>query len=188
ARNVYRPAAMRSLVQALAGAAVFGLTLGAARPAHADIPQPQRVMTLGDAIAFARAHQPEIRAAMANIAAEEEAARVPRAEWLPSVGATAQIFGATSNNTTGTYVMGPYMDIPRIGGTSAVSPGSARPYASTFAGIGIEQEVFDFGRIAARSAAADALVDVARQHAATQRLDIDFSVEEAYFAVFASKS
>ncbi len=170
------------------GAATLGLALGAATPARAEIPQPTAAMSLGEALAYARAHQPAIRAAMARIAAQQEEARVPRAEWLPSVGATAQIFAATSNNTTGTYVGAPYMDITRIGGSSVVSPGSARPYASTFVGAGIQQEVFDFGRIAARAAAADALVDVVRQHAATERLDIDFSVEEAYFAVYAAKA
>src|SRR6185437_9846744 len=179
---------MRNPSQTLFGVAAAGLVLCATPPARADMPKPERAMTLGQAIAFARDHQPEIRAAMASIAAQEAEAQVPRAEWLPSVGITAQIFGATSNNTTATFVGAPYMDIPRIGGTSVASPGSARPYASTFVGAGLQQEVFDFGRIAARSAAADALVDVARRHAATEALDIDFSVEEAYFAVFASKS
>jgi outer membrane protein len=84
----------------------LGFASGAA-PAHADMPQPTRSMTLGDAISFARAHQPAIRAAMARVAAQQEEARVPRADWLPQVGATAQIFGATSNNTTGTFVGAP---------------------------------------------------------------------------------
>jgi outer membrane protein TolC len=162
------------------------LVLGAA-PARADAPAI-RVMTLTEALAFARAHQPSIRAAMARVAAQEEEARVPRAEWLPSVGATLQGFAATANNSTGTYAGAPFVDIVRIGGTRTSVPGSALPYASTFVGAGINQEVFDFGRIAARAAAADALVDVVKQHAAVERLDIDFSVEEAYFAVFSAKS
>jgi outer membrane protein len=179
---------MRPFPVTLLGVAALGLALGAAPPASAEVPEPSRAMTLGDALAFARAHQPAIRAAMARIAAQTEEARVPRAEWLPSVGATAQIFGATSNNTTGTFVGAPFMDVPRIGGSPVVSPGTARPYASTFVGAGIQQEVFDFGRIAAHAAAEDALVDVARHQATAERLDIDFSVEEAYFAVYAAKS
>jgi outer membrane protein len=145
-------------------------------------------MTLTEALAFARAHQPSIRAALARVAAQQEEARVPRAEWLPSVGATLQGFAATANNSTGTYVGAPFVDVVRIGGTTTRVPGSALPYATTFVGAGLNQEVFDFGRIAARAAAADALVDVVRQHAAAERLDIDFSVEEAYFAVFSAKS
>ena len=145
-------------------------------------------MTLTEALAFARAHQPAIRAAIARVAAQQEEARVPRAEWLPQVGATVQGFAYSANNSTGTYVGGPFMDVPRLGGTKTAIPGSALPYASTFVGAGVNQEVFDFGRIAARAAAADALVDVMRQREAVSRLDIDFSVEEAYFAVFSAKS
>jgi outer membrane protein TolC len=147
-----------------------------------------KVMTLLEALAYARAHQPAIRAALARVAAEEQSARIPRAQWLPSVGVTAQLFGATANNSTGTYLGAPYVDVPRIGGTKVVSMGSMQPYASTFVGAGINQEIFDFGRIAAQSAAADAIVDVARQRAASDRLDVDFAVEEAYFAVYAAKS
>jgi outer membrane protein len=146
------------------------------------------VVTLAEAVAFARAHLPAIRAAMARVAAERETARIPRAQWLPSVGATAQLFMATANNTTGTYVGAPLVDVPRIGGTTVVRTGSMRPYAATFVGAGVNQELFDFGRIAAQSAAADALVDVARQYAAAESLDVAFSVEEAFFAVHAAKA
>ena len=182
---------MRPSFRRVLGATVIGVTLGAATPslkeARADAP-PVKVMALSEALAYARAHQPAIRAAMARVAAQQEEARVPRAEWLPSVGATLQGFAATANNSTGTYVGSPFVDVVRIGGTKVSSPGLARPYASTFLGAGINQEVFDFGRIAARAAAADALVDVVRQRVAVEHLDIDFSVEEAYFAVFGARS
>jgi outer membrane protein TolC len=102
---------------------------------------------------------------------------------------TAQLFGATANNTTGTYVApGGFMDVPRIGGTRSVRSGSWQPYPSTFLGAGATQELFDFGRIAAQAAASDALIDVERQRASSQLLDVTFDVEESYFAVFAAKS
>ncbi len=166
---------------------ILALPVFVAGSALAEGPAP-RTMTLNEAVAFARAHQPTLRAAMARVAAQQEEARVPRAEWLPSVGATLQGFAATANNSTGTFVDAPYLDLPRIGGTKTSIPGSGLPYASTMVAAGINQEVFDFGRIAARAAAADALVDVSRQRAAVERLDIDFAVEEAYFAVFSAKS
>lgn len=149
-----------------------------------------RTMTLSEAIAFAHAHQPAIRAAMSRIEAARADAGVPRGEWLPTLGVTAQIFAATPNNTTGTYVQPWFMDVPRIGGTRSTDAGSAtfRPYASTFAGAGIEQELFDFGRIAAESAAADANVDVATKNENAVRLDVDFSVEEAFYAEIAAKA
>jgi outer membrane protein len=179
------------------------LVLGTPAPARCDTPPSAvpamgagsdaggaapKVMTLSEALAYARAHQPAIRAALARAAAEREAAKVPRAQWLPSVGVTAQIYAATANNTTGTYVGAPFVDVPRIGGTTVTSPGTMRPYPSTFVGAGINQEIFDFGRIAAQAAAADATADVARLGAAAVALDIDFSVEEAFFAVYTAKS
>jgi outer membrane protein TolC len=109
---------------------------------------------------------------------------------LPTFGVTAQLFGGTANNTTGTYITPPFMDIPRIGATRATSAGHAswKPYASTFAGAGLTQELFDFGRIAAQAAAADALVNVSRHDADAARLDVEFGVEEAFFAVQAAKA
>ena len=84
-------------------------------------------------------------------------AKVPSGQWLPTVGVTGQIFAMTANNTTGTYVEPDFMDVPRIGATASTATGSLSPYASTLVGAGLLQEVFDFGRIGAQRAAADAL-------------------------------
>jgi outer membrane protein TolC len=140
------------------------------------------------AIEYAREHQPRVRAARARLEAQRSQARVPGAQWLPSAGATAQLFAATANNTTGTYVSPGVVDIPRIGGTRGVSSGTFQPYASTIAAAGANQELYDFGRIAAQTAAADALTDVARERARAVDLDVTFDVEEAYFAVWVAKS
>jgi outer membrane protein TolC len=145
-------------------------------------------MTLEEAIAYARSHQPEIRAALARVAAQKAEADVPRAQRLPVAGVTAQLYGATANNTTGTFVTPGFMDIPRIGGTRVVAPGTMQPYPSSIVAGGVNQELFDFGRIAAQSAASDALVDVERQRARAATLDVTFDVEEAAFAVLAAKA
>ncbi len=162
--------------------------VGLASSSHAQEQTPRSV-TLSAARSFAREHQPAVRAALARIAAAQAQAAIPRAEWLPQLGATAQIFVASQNNTTAQYISSPVVDIPRIGGSSSVdaSHSSLQPYGSTFAAVGIGQEVFDFGRISAKSAAADALVDVARHASDLTRLDIDFGVESAFYAVLASK-
>lgn len=152
-----------------------------------DIPQPTRTMTLAEALAYAHAHQPSIHAALSRVAARTAQAEIPSGQWMPTVGVTAQIFGMTANNTTATYAQTPFMDLPRIGATQATSSGSWGPYPSTLVGAGLTQEVFDFGRIAAQRAAADGLVDVEKERADQVRLDIDFGVEESYFAVFAAK-
>jgi outer membrane protein TolC len=150
---------------------------------------PARAITLPEALAYARAHQPQIRAALAEVAARRAEAGIPRAEWYPVLGATAQLFGMTANNTTATYVSpGRFMDVPRIGSTRVTDTGELRAYPSTFLGAGARQEVFDFGRIAAEAAAADAIVDVQRERARSEELEVAFNVQEAYFAVFAAKA
>lgn len=146
-----------------------------------------RSMTLPEAIAYARAHQPLVRAGLARVAARMQEAKIPTAQWLPQVGLTGQIFGATANNTTAEYLTSDALPIPRIGGTSAAASATGRPYGSTLVGAGIAQEAFDFGRISAQRAAADALVDAQREEASVALLDVNFAVEEAYYAVFAAK-
>jgi outer membrane protein len=156
----------------------------------AGAPPTSRAMTLPDALAYAHAHQPTIRASVARVAARIEEAKVPNGQWLPFVGVTGQVLGGPMNNSTASYVASDTVEIPRIGGTSAltsVSSTSWKPYASTFLGAGIRQEAFDFGRISAERAAVEELVEVQRQAAAVTLLDVDFGVEEAYFAVFAAK-
>jgi len=164
------------------------VAIACAPRAGAQLAAPVRAMSLVDAIAYARAHQPAVLVGIARVAAQKEGANVPRARWQPIVAVNAQLFGATANNTTATYVSSLYPDIPRIGATRAVSSGAWQPYASTFAGAGIVQEGFDFGRIAAQTAAADALVDVQRQASADALLDVTYSVVEAYFATFAAEA
>jgi outer membrane protein len=159
-----------------------------AMPARAEPPAGPRSMNLPDALSFARQHQPQLLAALARLAQQRTAANIPRSQWLPTIGATAQLFAATAINTTGTYVTTDVMDTPRIGGTPVARAGSWRPYASTYVGVGLQQELFDFGRIAAESAAADASVDIARQRLRAAELDVSFDVEEAYFAVLAAKA
>jgi outer membrane protein TolC len=183
-------------VAGLVACTFSAVTVGAEEPAEQnvaatvspDIPVA-RPITLDDAIAYARAHQPAIQAALARVQTEQANAKVPWAEWQPTFGATAQIFGATPNNTTATYVIPDEMALPRIGGSTAVSPAQAtwKPFASTIVGASVLQEVFDFGRIAAAAAAADAKVEIRKHGSDAERLDIELGVEEAYFAVWAAK-
>lgn len=150
---------------------------------------PARKVTLADALAFAREHQPAVRAALAQIQTERTNADIPRAQYLPLVGITAQFLEGTANNTTASYLGDPFVDLPRIGGTPSRTSHDAgwRPYASTIGAAGLNQEIFDFGRIAAQAAAADARVTVAARAADAQRLDIELNVEEAFFAVRAAR-
>lgn len=180
----------RRLVWPLAAAALFGAPRAHTEPARSappvDAPPPTRELTMAEALVYAHAHQPAIRAALARVSRQMASAKIPTAQWLPGVAVTAQIFGMTANNTTATYVQAPSMDLPRIGATAATRTGNLSPHASTLVGAGLQQELFDFGRIGAQRAVADDLVEVEKHVADSQRLDIDFGVEEAFFSVFAA--
>jgi outer membrane protein len=178
---------LTSTTRAFAQSANGAAGEGAGVPLSA-LPTPARAMALGDAIAYARVHQPAVLAGIARVAAQKEAANIPRAQWQPLIGVNAQLLGATANNTTASYASPTFVEIPRIGATRAVASGSWQPYASTYVGAGVTQEGFDFGRIAAQTAAADALVDVQRQASANALLDVTYSVEESYFAAYAAKT
>jgi outer membrane protein len=156
-------------------------------PLSAEAFGPSRSMTISEALSYALAHQPAIRAALSRVSERMAEAAVPTAQWLPTIAVTGQVFAMTANNSTGTFGQDPYMDIPRIGGTSS-STRSFSPYASTFVGAGLSQEVFDFGRIGAERAAADELASVEKHRADAARLDIDFGVEESFFSVLAAKA
>lgn len=162
-----------------------------APPAVAGMPAvPIPTMSLAQALDYARKHQPSVRAALARIREQLASTAISRAQWQPFVGASAQFIEATASNTTASYVGTDVVDLPRIGGTRSYTADGAslRPYASTLAAAGLRQEIFDFGRIVAQSAAADAAVVVARHDADAIRLDVDYSVEEAYFAVSTAKA
>jgi outer membrane protein len=149
---------------------------------------PIPAMTLKEALAFARAHQPSLRSALARVGAAAADARVSRAQWLPSFGATAQAFEGTANNSTAAYLGVPEVDIPRIGGTPAGASKTWKPSTSTFAAIGGGQEVFDFGRIAAQSAVADVAYETERHRADAERLRVDLLVREAYYGVHGARA
>jgi outer membrane protein TolC len=143
-------------------------------------------MTLADALSYARDHQPQIRAILAELKAKRSEARIPRAAWLPQVGATAQLIYGTANNTTASSLNVPEVDLPRIGASKSVASGSWSPHASTLAALSVSQELYDFGRIAAQMAVADAQVEVARANRESVELDVQLGVEEAFHAVLAA--
>jgi outer membrane protein len=165
---------MRRLLSSLLPLLLPGFALGAEGP---------RAMTLPEALAYARDHQPAIRAALARVKASEADASAVRAQWAPYVGAVGQVLEGTSNNTTASYLPGGVLDLPRIGGTPVTATGSLDPYPSTLAAIGVTQQVFDFGRIAAQAAVDDAVAGLQKVGAEAEMLQVALGVEEAFFAV-----
>jgi len=160
---------------------------GAARALPVGEAAAARQMTLVEALAYARVHQPQVRSALAEVRARLAEAQVPRAQWFPQVGATAQVFYGTANNTTALYLAVPEADLPRIGATKAGATGAWTPSPSTIVAASLDQEVYDFGRIAAQAAVADALAEETRAGAEVVALDVQLGVEEAYHGVLAGK-
>lgn len=170
-----------SFVMAVCGA--FALPRQAlAQPAPAA-----PAMTLTEALAYAGTHQPEIKHALADLAAREKEARIPRAAWLPRAGAQAQWLIGTANNTTTNFVNTRGVDIPRVSSTPVTPNTSWTPAPSSIVALNVQQQIYDFGRVAAQSAVADAFTDVARARTATVQLDIALRVEETFNAVLAAK-
>ena len=145
-------------------------------------------MTLQEALAYARFHQPELRAARERFLAVAADARIPSAQWLPSAGAALEVVGSSTNNSTSTIFRSDAVDLPRIGGTTIHSTPDWQPYATTLATVGLRQEIFDFGRIAAQTAASEALVAIERDRLQGTHLDITLIVTQAYYSVKAARS
>jgi outer membrane protein len=149
---------------------------------------PAHAISLQDAVAYAQAHQPSLKAAIDRVKVAQADAQVPRASWLPRAALVAEVLEGTANNTTASYIATQDMALPRIGATRAVDSGTWGPSPSTLAAISIGQELFDFGRIGAQSAAADAALVTERHRAEAERLAIALIVKESYFAVQGAKA
>lgn len=149
-------------------------------------------MTLEQAMVFARDHHPRLKAEVARVALAEERAREPGQGWFPRIGATVQVVGS-SNNNSATNWLGSRgaVEFPRIAGTGflqAPSDVNWKPYLSTAVGLSAEQRLFDFGRIAAETAAADALAEAQRARKDERELGVDLGVRESYYATRAAHS
>lgn len=150
--------------------------------------EPPRAVTIDDALRLAQDKHPALRLARARTSSAEARVDVARSAWQPLVGATAQGFLATANNTTGTYVSRRGVEIPRIGGTRSVRTGTWSPDVSTFVGVGLGQEVYDFGRIGARTRAAREAVEAERAGEGVSWHRVASDVEEACFDVLSARA
>jgi outer membrane protein TolC len=169
-------------------AVAVGVAFGCAA-AHAD-PAPPAVpaMSLREALVYAHQHQPSLAAARARVAVARAVAEVPRAAFSPRVAGAAEILLGTSNNTTASYASIGILDVARVGGSPANAPASWEPDASTLVGVGVHQEIFDFGRYEAQADALDAQTTAATADAVTAVLDLDLLVENAFYSVQGAKA
>jgi outer membrane protein len=148
-------------------------------------------MTLDEALAYARANNPQVAAENARVALRNAQAKEPDARWSPRFGATAQALLSSNNNSAANWLGSGATELPRIAGTGFLQRGSQidwKPYVSTTVGLTGVQELFDFGRIAAETAAADAVTDVARARRDDVRLAVELGIRESYQAVLTGRA
>lgn len=166
-------------------ALLFAGFLVATRLPAQEARAPQ-AMTLEQALTFARTHQPDLAAARARTGAARADTGIPRGQWLPQIGATAQLFADTENNSTAAYLGLSNVPLPRIGATPGTQANAWQPFASTLVAAGIRQELFDFGRIAAQAAAADARLTVQQEKESAIAGDLELEVTNSFYLVLAS--
>jgi len=164
---------------------VFTASVGHAESAAPE-PPPVPQMSLRTALAYAQAHEPGLQAARERLRAAKQEAEIPAAQWHPSFGALGEFVEGTSNNSTATQLSASAVDLPRIGGTAVSDRAQFRPEATTLLALGARQEIYDFGRIAAQSAAARALAAISESELRHTRLDLRLAVTNAYYSVRAA--
>ncbi len=144
-------------------------------------------MSLRQALDYARIHQPSIAAARARVEVARAATEVPRAGFSPRVTAAAEALIGTANNTTASYGTLGALDVARVGGTPANASVTWKPEPSTLAGVVVEKQLYDFGRLEAQADALDAFARSAEQDARVAQLDLDLLVERSFYAVLGAK-
>jgi outer membrane protein TolC len=142
-----------------------------------------RTLTLREALAYARAHQPSLQAARARVEVARAQAQLPRAARSPRIVAGAELLVGTNNNTTASYGGPLGFDVPRIGGTPANAPDRWSPEPTTLIGVGLRQELYDFGRLSAQAQALDLFTRAAEADAQRADLDLTLLVEDSFYAV-----
>lgn len=183
------PVAAPRLVSPLLLAAALATPARAARTAtREDAELASGSVSLHTAVGFALSHQPEVLAARERLRAVRAELDVPAAQWRPFIGAVAELEGGSTNNSTASVVSSRALDLPRIGATSVPRDPSWQPYPSSLVALGVRQELFDFGRIAAQTAAAEGLAAIDKERLRGARLDAVLAVTEAYYAVLAAHS
>lgn len=161
------------------------LVLGSA---PASMTTPPRVVTLPEALRLAAQNQPDVAIARARLDAVAAERNVAFARWAPSLGMLAEFVGASTNNSTATIISNSAVDIPRVGATATSPPVDWTPRMTTLVALGLRQQVWDFGRTSALTAAAVYATEIERNRLKATQLDLRFSVSQAFYAVLAAQA
>jgi outer membrane protein len=143
----------------------------------AQAQQAQQVLTLDAALQQARARQPELRQARAQVEVSQARVEEARAPLLPQITGTASYARVSGRSSTFTD--------PNTGMTTMTTSASANQYNFGLAG---RQLVWDFGQTTRRWDAAKATASAQEQSARATELQVALGVRSTFFAAREAKA
>ncbi|MFO0724700.1 MAG: TolC family protein [Myxococcota bacterium] len=147
---------------------------------------PTVSLSLAEVLRQTVLHQPALVSAR-ELTRQAQARRMQIASIdYPQVAATAELFGATANNTATSYLTPP--DFVRVGTrpASKADVPAMVPFLDTLAGVGVHYELLDFGYAGAVVDGADARVEAAGALEEKTTADALLRSAEAYFSAAAA--
>jgi outer membrane protein len=167
------------------------LTIAACQSAMAfETLQPGEKLTLERAIELTLRNHPRGLEMKSEAAAANERVGEARAALLPQVYSAGEYLRSTDNPIGNTTFLNPGF-MPRITGTlHGGSPNASQTFSSTdnfLTGVGVQQYVFDFGRIRGRIEQRDEEAQAALSQSHLTELDLAFEAAQRYFALLAAQ-
>ncbi len=164
----------------------LGLTLIGSEVGMAQSPAkpPEGPLTLDQAVDFALAHYPAVRASMQRSLASKEGVSLSRTAYLPRTDLLWQSNRATRNNIFGLLL--PQSVVPSISGP-VLSSTSDRGVWGSAAGVLLSWEPFDFGYRGANVDVAKAAEGRANAELSLIKLDVAGAVGDAYLRLAAAQ-
>jgi outer membrane protein len=166
-------------------AASLFLVLGHGAQVAAQTPRPgDSGLTVEDAVSYALAHYPQVRAALAQVQAAQAGVNLARTNYLPRLDLFWQGNRGTRNNITGPLL--PQTTIPQMSGP-VFADTTARSAFGSAAGALFSWEPFDFGyRQATVNAAAATETRVTREVELT-KFDVASATVDAFLRALAAE-
>jgi outer membrane protein TolC len=151
---------------------------------QSSVKLPQSPLTLDQAVDFALANYPAVRASMERALASKEGVSLSRTSYLPRTDLLWQSNRATRNNIFGLYL--PQTVVPPISGP-VLSSTSDRGVWGSMAGALLSWEPFDFGYRGANVDVAKAAQGRANAELSLTKLDVAGAVGDAFLRLAAAQ-
>jgi outer membrane protein TolC len=174
---------MNDAPKRLLGIGSVALALASGSPARADGPAPSR-FTLDEAVVFAAAHHPGLRAAQAGERAAEARIDEARAGELPDAGIAAQL-----NRSTGNAVPGSFFPTPGFAPVAGPVRGRTLDSGAFQSGVSVWAS-WDVSTFLQKSAAADVATASLREATAStaeRRLEVQLAAADAFLGLVAAR-